>query len=116
MHAASFEAVELPPCQFGPLLNFFGWWSAPKGALMQGPSTVETYALGNATGDGKGSGDSGTDGSGKDSDGEQRVPATAAWCSDLGWWVEQVAAGKTLWPPDLHAAMVAARREGRLGR
>lgn len=104
VYASGFKATQLPECQFGPFLNFFGWWTAPKGSrrllAVEGKASSEERS-------GKlpqpAQGDSG------------RVAAqSTAWCSREGWWVEQVSSGRTITPTDLHGAQVAARQGGRM--
>ena len=130
VHSSSRNEVGLPPCSFGPLLNFFGYWKAPGagktrrllgverqlGTAGRGDrvavtsltaGTVTSMDVGAAAPapaeDGSGAGDRAT-----------ALAVQTGWCTSEGWWVEQVGSGKGAWPPNLHVAQAAERKAGRM--
>lgn len=90
--------VSVPSCDFGPMLTFFGSWLAPspRRRLQQAEPVNATALLDEATAV------------------KVSAQAVSPWCTQQGWFVEQVDAGKTVYPADLFAAQVAARKEGRM--
>lgn len=120
---AANKKLELPPCDFGPLLYFAGsftgqpkatgaWYmgdmGAPAAAPAAAPEGAAARRLLQAGGPGWEEEEAGAD------DGSQeRVQAFATitnWCAAQRWRVEQVDPGKVLYPSDLYAAQLAARR------
>lgn len=118
----------LPDCQFGPLLNFLGWWlppgskgggdkaeseALPSSGLLASSSTPDEPNQLATLDDPAAYADEPSPEPSTAAD--SRVPALAdgPFCVREGWYVEQVAAGKTgIWPPDLYKAQVAARSSG----
>lgn len=106
----------LPACSFGPMLNFFGWWSPPgtKNRRLLAAEEAVAAAPAPALANG-GSGGAPAAAPGEAAGGDKAQAQSEAWCTREGWWVEQVEGGRSgIWPPDLHAAQVAARKAGTL--
>ena len=107
VHHSKLEPAELPACGFGPLLNFFGYWDAPargRRLLLAAATPANTTVPADAAA---------VAATGGPEKVQALVAGTSNYCSREGWLVEQ-AGKRTIEPPDLHAAQVAARRAGRM--
>ncbi|KAL4423184.1 hypothetical protein ABPG77_000317 [Micractinium sp. CCAP 211/92] len=112
VYASSRNPVNLPDCSFGPLLNFFGYWGSPK-KVSGGGGSRRLLAEGGSTTDLDSTSTLAPDQAGAAGGGRVSAQSTA-WCTTQGWWVEQIAAGRTAVPVDLQAAQAAARQSGRM--
>lgn len=95
-----------------PLLNFFGYWGSPK-KVSGGGGSRRLLAEGGSTTDLDSTSTLAPDQAGAAGGGRVSAQSTA-WCTTQGWWVEQIAAGRTAVPVDLQAAQAAARQSGRM--
>lgn len=108
------------------MLNFFGWWNPPSGrysndssgAESDYPATSEAITAfafeggAPAPAPAKGSRRLLEEAPADDGSDAKASVQNVGWCPTENWYVEQMAAGKVLWPPDLHSAQVQARRDG----
>jgi hypothetical protein len=120
------QAIALPSCDFGPLLFFAGNWNAPSAAasggggdrrrrMLQDGAAVASAQAPEAWAHAPGPAD-GTFAMGDSSSSTVRASALSLspYCVAQLWRVEDVNAGKQLWPADLYSAMVTARQQGRV--
>ncbi|KAL4458885.1 hypothetical protein ABPG75_013750 [Micractinium tetrahymenae] len=118
--------LDLPECDFGPLLNFVGQYNAPDGSGSSGGGSRRRSLLANSIlvpGEGStaAQGGSADDSSTADSPSPAPVPGLSsgselvasaqgtypAWCTATKWRTELVEQGQRLLPADLYSAMVA---------
>ena len=91
----------LPACDFGPLQNFVGSYGEPSSRSSNGPGrrrALQQQQQQGAAGD--------TTAGGVVKAANTIFPG---WCSNSSWRVELTRPGATLYPQDVHHAMVATR-------